>query len=118
MALLPQRARTVSIMSICFVASLGPPWRRCTAALSVVGVSKTSNSWRDCCSAKVVSCGGVEDGRGSLGPLRSTLRFPSHRITGGGRPPPKNLNRIASDRQLVCVLKGTRPQPDPPYGLL
>src|SRR5258708_23850533 len=34
-----------------------------------------------------VAFGRVEDGRGSLG-HSATLRFPSHLVTGGGRPPP------------------------------
>ena len=36
--------------------------------------------------------GRVEDGRGSLG-HSATLRFPSHRVAGGGRPPPAPTER-------------------------
>ena len=36
--------------------------------------------------------GRVEDGRGSLG-HSATLRFPSHLVTGGGRPPPVPTER-------------------------
>src|SRR5260370_15209169 len=39
-----------------------------------------------------VSKGRVEDGRGSLG-HSATLRFPSHRVAGGGRPPPAPTER-------------------------
>src|ERR1700694_1065781 len=39
-----------------------------------------------------VSKGRVEDGRGSLG-HSATLRFPSHRVAGGGRPPPVPTER-------------------------
>src|ERR1035437_7748340 len=39
-----------------------------------------------------VRSGRVEDGRGSLG-HSATLRFPSHRVTGGGRPPPVPTDR-------------------------
>src|ERR1700736_2395193 len=36
--------------------------------------------------------GRVGDGRGSFG-HSATLRFPSHRVTGGGRPPPVPTDR-------------------------
>src|ERR1035438_10054385 len=41
---------------------------------------------------RLVRFGRVEDGRGSLG-HSATLRFPSHRVTGGGRPPPAPTER-------------------------
>src|SRR6266850_723660 len=50
--------------------------------------------------------GRVEDGRGSLGHSAS-LRFPSHRVTGGGRPPPAptergvRISRTNALRQLL-----------------
>src|ERR1700722_9182607 len=41
---------------------------------------------------RLVRFGRVEDGRGSLS-HSATLRFPSHRVTGGGRPPPVPTER-------------------------
>src|ERR1700719_573792 len=42
--------------------------------------------------APQIRLGRVEDGRGSLGHSAS-LRFPPHRVTGGGRPPPVPTER-------------------------
>src|SRR6267142_2017768 len=62
--------------------------------------------------------GRVEDGRGSLGHWAS-LRFPSHRVTGGGHPPPVPTERgvrISRTNALRQLLHSTASACSSEYG--